>query len=612
MKKILVYLCLFLPLTVMHVSAALLPQNERKHALSPEELPRYTAGSLIGLFHEKDAWVDSLYQLRVPQVVFTNLNTLYIRYSREGFQAVKEPLHNYYNHIVDHMPAQQRREELERMKAVVASIGDPSLGREVDYMEVLTLPDDTEEETEHRLQQYEKLARKYEARGDVEIEMRALRYIFLIRERQSRYAESFNYARRIVALLEKTPPEKYPDAYDNWYMLGHAYYKFHDYDLALSYIRRSLVDTAKVFFFRSNLEARQLLAEHARDMNDLAESDDWYLSILHSPDIVNGRRKYNCAAMEGLARNLRLRGMYHEALQLCRAAWPLVHQRPNYGLIPDYAMNMGENYLALDDLTQAAAMIDTASLYIEKAYPVLKSHLQSRFYPLLSHYYARQGAAEHALAFADSANAVNRRIADRLNTMFILRNEQEQYAIQQQLNEEKLTRHRRIITATIAGICLLIFLLITILYLYRKRQRAYRELVRKSREWAGADNTCYTPNPGIDEEDRTVMDAIFDLLHQESIYRDPNLNRENLAELLHIHRNIVSKAINHTQQKNFNQFINEYRLREAIDRLSDPTNQQSIADIAADCGFNSHPTFYRLFKTETGLSPAQFRKNSKD
>lgn len=394
-------------------------------------------------------------------------------------------------------------------------------------------------------------------------------------------------------------------------MLGNAYYKFHDYDQALSYIRRSLVDTAQVFFFRSNLEARQLLAGHARDKGDLAGSDEWYLSILNSPDIVNGRRMYNCAAMEGLALNLRKRGMYHEALRLCHAAWPLVYERKNYGLIPDFAMNMGECLLALDDMAQVLAMIDTARVYIQESYPALQPRLLSRFYPLVSQYYARRGMTAQALAYTDSTEAVNRLTADQLNAMIILRNDQEQYALQQKLNDEKIIRHQRIIAATGAGITLLATLLLIILYLYRKRQRAYKELVRKSREWAGTKDTRYAPDPGIDEEDRTVMGAIFDLLHNESIYRDPNLTRETLARLLQIHRNIISKAINHTQKKNFNQFINEYRLREAIQRLSDPTNPQSIAEIASDCGFNSHPTFYRLFKSETGLSPAQFRKNSK-
>lgn len=186
MKKIIIYVFLFLPWTGIYASDTHLSHPEKQPDISRVEPLCYDPASIVRLFREKDAWVDSLYRLRLPQVLFTGLDTLFTRYSREGFQAVKEPLHNYYNHIVDHLPAAGRRDEWVRMKAVVDSIGDPALAREADYMEVMTLPDDTEEETEFRLQQYEALAQKYEIRGDVEIEMRALRYIFLTRERQNR------------------------------------------------------------------------------------------------------------------------------------------------------------------------------------------------------------------------------------------------------------------------------------------------------------------------------------------------------------------------------------------------------------------------------------------
>jgi len=570
----------------------------------------YDTDSVIRLFNEKNAWVDSVQKERLPQVKFTTLDTLFTRYSKEGFQAVKEPLHNYYNHIVDHMPSAEKREELARMKAVVARINDPDLQREVDYMEVLTLPDDTEEEQEYRLRQYERLARKYASVGDVEIEMRALRYNFLVLERKSRFAESFDYVRRIVALLERTPEEAYPDAYDNWYMMGKAYYKFHDYEQAIDYVRRSVIDTAKVFFFRSNMEARQLLAEYAREEGDLITSDTWYLSMLQSGDVVNGRCMYNCIAMEGLAGNLRQRGMYQEALRLCRAAWPLVQAKPIYNLIPEFSMNMGECLLALDDLPATAALIDTARLAIERSAATLRPARLSRFYPLASQYYARRGITSRSLAYADSARATDREIADKLNAMIILRNDQEQFHAQQELNDLKIARQQQTVRIALAATGVLCLLLFIILYLYRKKQKAYRELVRKSREWAETEPHLYTAHPEVDEEDRTIMNSIFDLLQTEAIHRDPDLTRESLAIRLGIHRNSISKAINHTQQKNFNQFINEYRLKEAIERLSDPNNDQTIYDIALACGFNSQPTFYRLFKSETGISPAFFRRNS--
>ena len=113
---------------------------------------------------------------------------------------------------------------------------------------------------------------------------------------------------------------------------------------------------------------------------------------------------------------------------------------------------------------------------------------------------------------------------------------------------------------------------------------------------------------GID--DLALMEAIGNLMEEEKIYTDPELNVETLVTRLGVNRNAISKAVNSTRQKNFTAFINDYRIREAIRLLSDPANDRLTADaIATDSGFNSRETFYRAFKSRTGITPTQFRKN---
>jgi AraC-like DNA-binding protein len=61
---------------------------------------------------------------------------------------------------------------------------------------------------------------------------------------------------------------------------------------------------------------------------------------------------------------------------------------------------------------------------------------------------------------------------------------------------------------------------------------------------------------------------------------------------------------------NFNDFINEYRVKAVIDLLKQGEQKtHNLLGISLDCGFNSKTTFNRCFKKYTGLSPKQFAEN---
>jgi AraC-like DNA-binding protein len=65
--------------------------------------------------------------------------------------------------------------------------------------------------------------------------------------------------------------------------------------------------------------------------------------------------------------------------------------------------------------------------------------------------------------------------------------------------------------------------------------------------------------------------------------------------------------------KNFYQFVNEYRVEAVKKMLANPRRKNiSIEAIGFDCGFNSKSTFFSVFKSITGMTPAQFKdKKSK-
>lgn len=89
-------------------------------------------------------------------------------------------------------------------------------------------------------------------------------------------------------------------------------------------------------------------------------------------------------------------------------------------------------------------------------------------------------------------------------------------------------------------------------------------------------------------------------------YLAPELTLGELAAQLHTNTSWLSKVINSGCGQSFNDFINEYRVREAERRLLDPTFQHyTLLAVALEAGFNSKSTFNRVFKKLRGITPSE-------
>jgi len=95
-------------------------------------------------------------------------------------------------------------------------------------------------------------------------------------------------------------------------------------------------------------------------------------------------------------------------------------------------------------------------------------------------------------------------------------------------------------------------------------------------------------------------------------YRDAELSLNSLAEALDIHHHELSRIVNVALKKNFNDFINEYRIREVTRKMQDPAyDRLTLLGIAFDSGFNSKTTFNRTFRQMTGKSAAEYKNDIK-
>jgi AraC-like DNA-binding protein len=100
------------------------------------------------------------------------------------------------------------------------------------------------------------------------------------------------------------------------------------------------------------------------------------------------------------------------------------------------------------------------------------------------------------------------------------------------------------------------------------------------------------------------------VMAEDGAYRTEDLTVARLAARLAVPeyrlRRLINQRLGH---RNFNAFVNGYRLDEARTALADPLRRElPVLTIALDAGFQSIGPFNRAFKAATGLTPTEFRR----
>ncbi len=100
------------------------------------------------------------------------------------------------------------------------------------------------------------------------------------------------------------------------------------------------------------------------------------------------------------------------------------------------------------------------------------------------------------------------------------------------------------------------------------------------------------------------LDLIFT---EKSIYLRPKLTINELATELNLPTKFISFLITTYYAKNFNDFVNHFRVNEVIKKMADPTQKhKSLLGIALDAGFNSKSSFNQVFKQHTDKTPSEY------
>ncbi len=114
-----------------------------------------------------------------------------------------------------------------------------------------------------------------------------------------------------------------------------------------------------------------------------------------------------------------------------------------------------------------------------------------------------------------------------------------------------------------------------------------------------------------DDQAQVYLEKLIRFVEEKKPYLDRDLSIQDLSSITGIPRHHITQVLNEKHGKNFFTFINEYRVREVISRFGNSKNNNfTILAIAYDSGFNSKTTFNSIFKSQTGMTPSEYREKS--
>jgi len=119
------------------------------------------------------------------------------------------------------------------------------------------------------------------------------------------------------------------------------------------------------------------------------------------------------------------------------------------------------------------------------------------------------------------------------------------------------------------------------------------------------DKGSYSKSGLKDTEAQEKHMELLQLMKDKKPYLNSKLSLTALANHLDTSPNHLSQIINQFEEKNFNDFVNLYRVEEFIHLASENKNYSLLA-LALEAGFNSKSTFNKLFKKYKGITPSQF------
>ena len=119
----------------------------------------------------------------------------------------------------------------------------------------------------------------------------------------------------------------------------------------------------------------------------------------------------------------------------------------------------------------------------------------------------------------------------------------------------------------------------------------------------------YQTSSLTEQDAKALWQRLQHCMRTEQPHLEAGLKISDLAQSLGVSVNHLSETINGYASLSFYDFINNYRVEEAVRLLTEPKMDfLSVTEIGFQAGFNSNSTFFSQFKSRLQLTPKQYRK----
>lgn len=163
-------------------------------------------------------------------------------------------------------------------------------------------------------------------------------------------------------------------------------------------------------------------------------------------------------------------------------------------------------------------------------------------------------------------------------------------------------------------------LLMILIVLFRFKSKAYNQLVAQNLKamklekqveqcLINLSESDIRRQAGPEGQNKELALRLEKFLAEEKPFLWSEVSLEEFCKKLNTNRTYLSKLIHERYQMGFYDLLFEYRVRAALDHLTNPHfNHLSVEGIGEMAGFKSNSNFHKKFKTIVGMTPNQFRE----
>lgn len=313
------------------------------------------------------------------------------------------------------------------------------------------------------------------------------------------------------------------------------------------------------------------------------------------------------------AKSAALRGQYETALALYRDGKHYKAARRNIRTVQLFDLGMADCFYHLQQY-------DSALVYSQRFirnYAVTGISKENLLiaYNILSKSYDRKGDSKKANHYAQKSLELIASMEKIKNTSLDFVHNYDLQNIQAE--SEAILSQKNYFRGSLFGILAILAVVAGSFYYYyqlqRKKHRRFLAIIARLKEPASVKKSAIeeampAAKPTLDAEfiEKTSQ-GLQKLAHKEA-YLQPHFKLAFVAKKLHTNTAYLSQYFNQVEQKTFSEYVQELRIHYVLRKLNDSAHfrNYTLQAIAEEVGYKDATAFVRVFKKQTGLSPAYY------